>query len=417
MVNPVIVAPLPQRPLKISSHRTDTMVRAIILAAGFGSRLMPLTKDRPKGMVALAGLPLLMRQVSVLRNGGVDEVSLVGGYLSERLAPLGLPLALNPQYDSTNMVESLMSARHLFDGKADIIMAYGDIVYEACVLETLLHTKGEIVVTADRKWQALWSARMEDYASDVETFRLHHDGSVTELGRRPQSLDEVEAQYIGLVKFPAACHARLMAFYDSLDRNAVFDGQPFPKMYMTSFIQQLIDAGWNVQPALIDGGWLEVDTLEDLHNYETLTEEGKLDSLCRLAPVPSPRKIAARIPAPAAIENNAICDIRAFVASLNKAENLDEVSIRRLDALARKLEIAGTLFRQYSLPDMKPVEAAGHASAEEASALLATFLTAFDLSKDPRHLNTVLKALDGSLRTPRPAFVSELDVCCFCRLT
>lgn len=392
------------------------MVRAIILAAGFGSRLMPLTKDRPKGMVALAGQPLLVRQVSVLRNGGVNDISLVGGYLAERLTPLGLPIILNPQYDSTNMVESLMSARHLFDGKDDLIMAYGDIVYEAGVLETLLRTDGDIIVTADKKWQALWSARMEDYASDVETFRLHHDGSVAELGRRPQSLDEVEAQYIGLVKFPAACHARLLAFYDSLDRNGIFDGQPFPKMYMTSFIQQLIDAGWNVQPAVIDGGWLEVDTLEDLRNYETLAAEGKLDNLCALAPVPTPRDIAARISAPKQLENNTICDIRTLVVNLNRLNSLDEASIRQLDSLARKLEIAGTLFKQYSLPDMKPIEATGHASAEEAGAVLATFLTAFDLSKDPRHLNTVLKSLDGSLRLPRPAFISELDACCFSRL-
>ena len=259
---------------------------------------------------------MLARQVAVLRKQGISDISIVGGYLAQRLHTLGLPVISNPAYDTTNMVESLMCARALMDGTQDLIMAYGDIVYEPDVLEALLRGHGDVVVTADRGWRRLWAARMDNYAADVETFRLREDGGVAELGRRPESLDEVEAQYIGLVRFSASSHARLLAFYDGLDRQGFYDGQPFPKMYMTSFIQQLIDAGWNVRPALIENGWLEVDTLEDLHRYETLAAAGDLDPICRLEVPPGPLSLLAQLLGKRFDDRPGVCDVLAVSSHL-----------------------------------------------------------------------------------------------------
>jgi choline kinase len=392
------------------------MTKAVILAAGVGSRLMPLTSDRPKGMVALMGLPMLARQIAVLRAGGVEDITVVGGYRIDCLDALGLPVIANPGYDSTNMVESLMRARSLFDGEHDVIMAYGDIVYEPRVLAVLLQTPGEVVVTADLGWQRLWSARMEDYASDVESFRLRADGGLAELGKRPGSLAEVEAQYIGLVRFPAACHARLLAFYDGLDREARYDGQPFQKMYMTSFIQQLVDRGWDVRPAFIENGWLEVDSVEDLRRYTALATAGTLNSICSLSADPEPAELLARL-LPTGVDVPAgVCDVRAVAMRLLTASEPTSATLNLLDRLARKIEIVGVLHQRYVEADMKPIANPPVASGAEAGALLAAYLLAFDRTGDRRHLNTVLKALDGILRSPRPACFHELNLLCARRL-
>jgi choline kinase len=392
------------------------MTRAVILAAGFGSRLMPLTSDRPKGMVPLLGMPMLARQVAVLRAQGVGDISIVGGYIAERLETLGLPVIKNPAYETTNMVESLICARALMDGKQDLIMAYGDIVYEPGVLETLLREDGDVVVTADRGWRRLWSARMEDYASDVETFRLREDGGVAELGRRPKSLDEVEAQYIGLVRFPAGSHARLLAFYDGLDRRGSYDGQPFPKMYMTSFIQQLIDAGWDVRPALINNGWLEVDTLEDLRRYEALAAAENLAPICRLEVPPEPVQFLSQLLDSKPDDRPGICDVLAVSARLLDEGGPDTETGDMLDRLARKIEISRTLHRQYSIVESRLLPQGELARPEEIAALLAAYLVAYDRTGDRRHLNTVLKAIDGTLRQQRIACYHELDYLCGRRL-
>src|SRR5262249_61394707 len=85
-------------------------MRAIILAAGRGSRLGPLGDGRPKCLVELSGKPLVERQVAALRGGGVSEIGIVRGY---RLQMIQLPGGVyfeNPRWSETNMVSSLCAA-------------------------------------------------------------------------------------------------------------------------------------------------------------------------------------------------------------------------------------------------------------------------------------------------------------------
>jgi len=260
-------------------------VAALILAAGTGSRLSVLTRDRPKCMVELAGRPLIARQIEVLRASAVSAVTVVGGYRSECLRVLDVDLIENRDYADSNMVWSMMCARALFDGSRPIVMAYGDIVYEPAVLEALLRAEGPVTVAADRGWRALWEARMEDPLADAESFRVDAEGRVVELGQRARDLNSIEGQYIGLVRFDPPAHAHVLSLYDELSRQPTVRGRPFRQMYMTDFLQCQVDAGWPPRVAWIEHGWLEVDTVDDLETYERLWAEGRLEHLCRLAVV------------------------------------------------------------------------------------------------------------------------------------
>ncbi len=242
------------------------MVKAILLAAGQGTRLQPHTLDRPKAMVSLSGVPMIERQCRVLERAGITDRVIVGGYRADRIAPGLGRVVVNPAFETTNMVASLMAARAQMDGKDDILVCYADIVYEPRVLESVLAGAGEIAVAVDRQWRRLWALRMDDPLRDAETMRLK-DGQIRELGKKPRSYDEVEGQYIGLFRIRADQVARLLAFHDALDRGARYDGKDFGNMYATSFLQALIDSGWDVQAAFIENGWLEVDTADHLALY------------------------------------------------------------------------------------------------------------------------------------------------------
>ena len=83
-------------------------MQTLILAAGQGTRLRPYTNDRPKCMVALAGKPLLHRQMAAMAACGVSNgITVIGGYRSGDLDTLGGDLVLNPEYATTNMVRTL----------------------------------------------------------------------------------------------------------------------------------------------------------------------------------------------------------------------------------------------------------------------------------------------------------------------
>jgi len=117
---------------------------------------------------------------------------------------------------------------------------------------------------------------MQDPLADAETFKLDSIGRVRELGRKPSGYQEIEAQYMGIIKVRADHSRGLVEHYAELDRSAEYDGKDFDNMYMTSFIQSLIDSGWEVRPAFSENGWLEVDTLHDLKTYEALARDGVL---------------------------------------------------------------------------------------------------------------------------------------------
>ena len=94
---------------------------AVILAAGFGSRFVPLTYETPKGLLRVRGERMIERQIRQLREAGIRDITLVVGYLKERFDYLidrfGVKLLYNPDYETKNNLSSVYYARHLFRGR------------------------------------------------------------------------------------------------------------------------------------------------------------------------------------------------------------------------------------------------------------------------------------------------------------
>lgn len=247
-------------------------MKVIILAAGQGTRLRPYTDTKPKCMVELKGKPLLHHQLESLRecNLADKDIALAAGYLQDALLAPGLQQYRNEEYASTNMVSTLFAAQDFMQPDEDLIISYGDIVYKPEVFSKLLETEGDLVIAADLDWYDLWKLRMEDPLMDAETFRMIAGNKVIELGKKPEKREDAQAQYIGLIKISASKVNDFINHYQALDKDALYDGKDFNNMYMTSLIQNIIDSGWNVRAALINRGWLEVDSVEDLEAYERL---------------------------------------------------------------------------------------------------------------------------------------------------
>jgi len=257
-------------------------MRAVVLAAGEGNRLRPLTADRPKCLVELAGRPLLAWQLDALGHAAVEDVTIVTGYRADAITALGFATINNDRYHETNMVASLMCARSRFDGSDDVVICYGDLVYEARHVEALAASDAAVAITVDREWRRLWQLRMDDPLRDAETLRLDERGNVVELGKKPRGYDDIQGQYMGLIRVRAGFAEQFVQTYDSLDPAGSYDGRDRDGMYMTAFLQLLIDRVTPVRAVVVDGGWLEVDTVEDLDMYEALHARGELGRYCIL---------------------------------------------------------------------------------------------------------------------------------------
>ena len=256
-------------------------MRAIILAAGEGTRLKPYTDNIPKCMVKLAGKPLLHRQIEVLRSMNLEDIMVVGGYCAKSLDSLGAETSFNPNYMKTNMVATLFCAEDWMK-EEDLLICYGDIVYEQRVIESLIACSYPIGVSIDRSWKRLWDLRMDDPLSDAETLSLTNSDRIIEIGKKATSFDQIDGQYIGLIKVRSDFVRPFKDAWYSLDRQRLYDGKDLENMYMTSFLQHLIDIDFDVRAAFTENGWLEVDTAEDLELYERCFHEGTLKEIINL---------------------------------------------------------------------------------------------------------------------------------------
>ena len=242
-------------------------IKAIILVAGEGTRLHPYTLDRPKCMVEVEGVSLIDRQLAVLKSEGVNNIVMIGGYKSEMLQRDDSTLRENTRYFETNMVWTLFCAEEDLDG--DILICYGDIVYSKEILQALLKSNSDIAVTIDLEWESYWRARNENPLDDAETLKMHSDGTIYEIGKKPKLISEIEGQYMGLIKLNSSGVTNLKNFYHKSLKSGKLLGKNIENAYMTDLLQAMIDANIEVQSIPISGGWIEVDTVDDLHSDVT----------------------------------------------------------------------------------------------------------------------------------------------------
>ena len=173
-------------------------MNAIILAAGEGKRLRPITNDKPKSLVKLFGKTLLEWQLSIFQKCGIDDICVVTGYNSQLINYPGLDYIKNNNFMNTNMMESLFCASEKF--KESTIVSYADIIFEEKVLRALIESDEDFSIIIDKNWKEYWELRFEDPIKDAESLKIDNDGFITNIGKKVNAVGEIEGQYIGLMK-------------------------------------------------------------------------------------------------------------------------------------------------------------------------------------------------------------------------
>lgn len=241
--------------------------KAIILAAGRGSRMNALTADKPKCKLELLGKPLLEWQIESLNKAGIENILVVAGYKNECIQG-DFQKIINDRWANSNMVSSLQCALLNLE-KQNILISYADIVYSSNHIKKLMQATGDICITYDEFWQDLWAMRAEnttnDILADAETFKFNND-ILLEIGKKPSSLSEVQGQYMGLIKLSAN---GLQIIKDVL---ANLPQEKIDQFDMTSFLSFLLEKGYTINVVPVQGAWCECDTQEDILKYEQMLQ-------------------------------------------------------------------------------------------------------------------------------------------------
>jgi choline kinase len=248
-------------------------IKAVILAAGRGSRVNSITKNQPKGQIDVLGKTLIQRHIDGLNKVGVYNIAVVAGYLEEQIQYPNVAKYINFDYLQTNMVYSLFCSRDFMED--DLLVLYSDILLDSSVYQKLIQRNESICVLVDKDWTSYWKFRFgDDYHQDIETLKIE-DETVLEIGSdKETNFEEISGRYVGGIYIPKS----KLHYFKNAD--SIFDN--YKKVDFTTYLSQIISQGETVNARWISGGWYEIDTDQDYDLFlrpkgEILRELSKLN--------------------------------------------------------------------------------------------------------------------------------------------
>jgi len=243
-----------------------TFETAVILVAGVGSRLRPITDDRPKALVDVAGETILGRACRLLRAAGTTHFVLATGYREDSVKrALGgldakLSFCLNADYASTQNSVSLALCAPALAGSA-FLKLDGDVVFEPRVLERLLSAPehADLVVLVDSKRER-----------DAEAMKVRCDGArILEFGKGLE-LSRSHAETVGIERLSARAGREVLAAIE------LYVARGERGLYYEDVYSELVARG-DLTAAAVEVGdlaWTEIDTFEDLERARALLGRG-----------------------------------------------------------------------------------------------------------------------------------------------
>lgn len=239
--------------------------RAIVIAAGLGSRMKEYTESRPKCLLEFGEKTLLERQLEAYRSCGIEDIALVRGYKKDAINYDGLVYYDNDEYENNNILNSLFYAEEALNGH--VIAAYSDILFESHVVSRLLESKHDISIVVDIDWRGYYVDRRDHPIEEAENVVFDADNNVLEIGKILTGKNDVHGEFIGMIKltprgadvFKRHFHRAKELYWDKPFQRA----EVFQKAYLTDMIQEMVDLGVPIHCVIIERGWKEIDTIED----------------------------------------------------------------------------------------------------------------------------------------------------------
>jgi L-glutamine-phosphate cytidylyltransferase len=243
-------------------------MKAVIIGAGRGSRLGPETNEIPKTLVGVMGRPILDWVLEALEAGGFrrKDVVFIAGYAEDvvRARYPELTFVTNAGWADNNILLSLLTARdHLRGG---FLSTYADIVYEGDIVQKLVASPERITLGCDTAWRRRYVDRSQHPETDAEKMRA--EGTrVVELGRRIPS-ESATGEFIGVMKLSPDGAAEFLDAFDGAkaahSAGEFREGRTFQRAYLIDLLQHMLESGSEMHRADTPGGYMELDTLEDL---------------------------------------------------------------------------------------------------------------------------------------------------------
>ena len=242
-------------------------MKAIILSAGYGSRLGNLTKELPKSLVDINGKSIIKRQIETFRNNGIKDIIVIVGPNKDKFQLNDIEYVVDKNFHEHEQLGSLMVANKHFQN--DIVISFGDIIADDNIMKQIVESTYDIGVAIDLKWEKNYENRTQHTKSEADLALIKSN----KLTKIKKNLDSVEnhqlGEFLGIIKLSSIGSNKFLNIFERLNSShegKFHDASSFQKAYLTDMIQELIDQGKEITPIFVHGRWCEIDTLQDLEN-------------------------------------------------------------------------------------------------------------------------------------------------------
>ena len=240
-------------------------MKAIILSAGYASRLGDLTKELPKSLVNINGKSIIQRQIETFRNNGVKEIIVIVGPNKEKFQLKDVEYVIDKNFHEHEQLGSLMTASKHFQN--DLVISFGDVIVDNNIMKQIIESTYDIGIAIDLKWKKNYENRTQHPKSEADLALIKSN----KLTKIKKNLDYVEnyqlGEFLGIIKLSNIGSKKILDLFNTLNssyQGKFHDAPSFQKAYLTDIIDELIQTNENVNPIFVDGNWCEIDTLEDL---------------------------------------------------------------------------------------------------------------------------------------------------------
>ncbi len=240
-------------------------MKAIIIGAGRGQRLMPSTAEAPKCFAEVGGRRILEWAIEAFVDNDIDRICFIGGYRIEsvKTAYPRFDFKHNVDWENNNILASLMHAEAEMDG--GFICCYSDILFTGRVIDRCLKSTVDISLVVDTEWLDRYRHRMNHPSDDAEKVTVAN-GLVTRIHRAIAESD-AHGEFVGVARFSAAGARQLRDHYHRA--RTEYAGRPyreaaqFEKAYLIQMLQDMIESGVTMHHIDTAGEYMEIDTQED----------------------------------------------------------------------------------------------------------------------------------------------------------
>lgn len=236
-------------------------MKGLILAAGKGSRLNPITNDRPKAMVEVEGIPLIIRTIESLIKYNVMEIGIVIGYMGDFIKNyIGdewngarITYIENEKYESTNNMVSLYKAKEYMDD--DIVLCECDIIFQESIIDEIVHAEGECNILVSpfnaKTMDGTIIEVKDDRAVSLILGKWQNPNTDYSAMKKTVNMYKFEKSFLQYKFIP-----QMKMFLDTYDRNSYYEVALGGLIYYRLSDIRVVE--------IEENRWAEIDNIDDL---------------------------------------------------------------------------------------------------------------------------------------------------------